>query len=49
MMSCKCCMMMGRRKKRDWDAYMTRTLIERLHDDGQEEEERMGCLHDENT
>jgi hypothetical protein len=30
-------MMMGKRKKRDWDAYMMRTLIERLHDDGQEE------------
>jgi len=49
MMSWKCCMMMRRRKKRDWDAYMMRTLIERLHDDGQEEEERLGCLHDENT
>jgi hypothetical protein len=23
--------------------------MEMLHDDGQEEEERLGCLHDENT
>jgi hypothetical protein len=48
MMSWKCCMMMGKRKKRSWDAYMMRTLIERLHDDGQEEEQWLSKKRFEN-
>ncbi len=33
------------------DAYLhdKNDVMEMLHNDGQEEEERLGCLHDENT